>query len=184
MIEASSEPLASPNLLATAGYLLGLAKRDGCPIDIETKEGLTRLNILLYYCQGHGVAKGVKTFDDDILSGYQDTDNVHHDYPFVLPINQARRVIPCIKVKDEEMKTFVFDKNAYFSYLSTVICPSDLDKFKSDQVDPTTFSTFETACEFEFLKTILDGKACENIIWFFDTPNHPFEKHLNQLFKR
>lgn len=174
--------MASIELLAAAGNFLGLAKREGDPMNIETYDGLSKLNCVLYYAQGYALARGKSVFDDPIFARYTEENGEEYKQPFCLSRAAARTCVPWISVSPSDLASFHYEQDAYFAYLATQLARTDFEVFcaclSEDQTEPT-FETEEARAEFKFLRLLLkqphDGAF---IPWFFNTPNHPFEQHL------
>jgi hypothetical protein len=181
----------SPKLKFTAGYLLGLSLKDNNIMDVCTEDGFAKLNILLYYCKGYGTVFDVNPFDDNIYAGYIDNDNHFHDYPIVIKKEDINSIVPITFVTSDEIKSFKFDDAEYLEYIKTILDNHDYELFENNykkKYEPINFTSSVAFEEFKFLKTIMDThnniKYTDDVLWNHDTPDHPFQKHLMNYWKK
>ncbi len=192
-LEEKKTKKLSPELYRIACYYLGLSKRMGNFIDVCTSQGLDRLNALLYLAYGYTlVEQKIKLFPDPIFALASG--------PSMITSDQAKCLVPFVVVSFEEMKQFPFDIPSYVSYLSTLLKGSkvasqheSLESFMKRVENKEIEMEQEQPLRHELrffvhLKQIhsdeLTALSSTTIEFWFNTPDHPFEKSLENLYSK
>lgn len=180
----------SEKLFHIACYYLGLFKKKGNPINVKESQGLAHLNHVIYFAYGYHLAsQGIKLFDDPIVA-------LSSGPSMIIP-EQAEDLIPFVDVTFGEMKNFPLDLGAYVNYLwepfeNIKIKDESLEEFmkraekKELELNPVKLEELRHEMQFlMYLKQIHSGELTSlpsNIEFWFNTPNHPFEKYLENLY--
>ena len=157
-----------------ACYLAGLNKKAG-----KDPINFSKMNTLLYYSQGHHLAKnGTPLFSDEIKRG--------ENHPIVLDEKQFEKVVPMIYLDEKLVAKFRetdYDGDLFKQY-ATGRGIEDYD-LAMEVEDLSAFCLEKNwlewqAYEIHFQRNMRDKNYSEITQWYFDTPNHPFEIWLEK----
>ena len=176
-----------------ACYLSGLSKKVG-----EPAYDFIKMNLILYYCQGHHLAEYgkplmtgdfvVKQDKDSDMSYYEiiDRETFSKVVPMVCITNEEFKTYRETKYQEEEMKQYIISLGMlledYHELMNSENMNELFGRYRIMEHDKGYgIQIFHEIC---FNKKLKDKDyehgACD---YYCDTPDHPFDKYLEELYK-
>lgn len=169
-----------------ACQLAGIAKRTGHTIDF------VKMNILLYLAQGHCLALTEKPviYGDCVVKAIENSDKTYQE---IIGRETFERIVPIVEITKEEINEFMqtrYDENELKQYAIKIgLKNEDYDELISiSDISEFVKKCFEKGYSDDIIQEIHFQSKLKNNIhddsnWIFDTPEHPFEKYLEDKFK-
>jgi hypothetical protein len=167
-------------MMQCARYLLGLAIRDGKPMDFTCTEDVIRLNHLLYYAQGHHLATYQKPLFHDSI--FADVDG-----PMCLSQEECLQLVPILDLNSSDFASFRTKKSDFETYIQIHFSDSEYREW-NDCVGLNCHCSLPNihaeallykAC-YQLATSDAEKEQIQHLMFELNTPDHPMQQHLMQ----